>query len=121
MHYGLYSVHPRRSEGELPGGVASRRPGTVLGPERFVKKIAKETVPPPISRGVSLKDLLKRVAAKSGVPADMLLRKGRLANVVQTRDRFIREAVLEQGYLASQVADFLACHPSNVSRALQKS
>jgi hypothetical protein len=92
-----------------------------LGPERFVKKIAKETVPPPISRRVSLKDLLKRVAAKSGVPADMLLRKGRLANVVQTRDRFIRDAVLEQGYLASQVADFLACHPSNVSRALQKS
>ena len=31
-----------------------------------------------------------------------------------------REAVLEQGYLASQVANFLVCHPSNVSRALQK-
>jgi len=37
------------------------------------------------------------------------------------RDRFLREAVLEHGYLASQVAEFLACHPSNVSRALQKS
>ena len=35
-------------------------------------------------------------------------------------DLFIRKAVLEQGYLASQVAKFLACHPSNVSRALQK-
>jgi hypothetical protein len=92
-----------------------------LGPERFVKKIAKETIPPPISRRASMKDLLKRVSVKSGVPADMLLRKGRLANVVQTRDRFICEAVLEHGYLASQVADFLACHPSNVSRALQKS
>jgi hypothetical protein len=31
-----------------------------------------------------------------------------------------RKVVLEQGYLASQVAKFLACHPSNVSRALQK-
>ena len=36
------------------------------------------------------------------------------------RNRFVREAVLKQGYLASQVGDFLACHPSNVSRALQK-
>jgi len=92
-----------------------------LGPERFVKKISKETVPPSISRRTSLKDLLKSVAANSRLPADILLRKGRLANVVEGRDRFIREAVLDQGYLATQVADFLACHPSNVSRALQKS
>jgi hypothetical protein len=86
-----------------------------------VKKIAKETIPPPVSRRMSLTDLPKRVAAKSGLPADVLLRKGRPANVVNARDRFIREAVLEQGYLASQVANFLVCHPSNVSRALQKS
>ena len=33
--------------------------------------------------------------------------------------RFIREAVFEQGYLACQVAQFLACHPSSVSRAFQ--
>jgi hypothetical protein len=92
-----------------------------LGPERFVKTISKETILPPISRRISLKDLLKRVAAKSGVPTEVLLRKGRMANAVQTRDCFIREAVLEQGYLASQVAKFLACHPSNVTRALQKS
>ena len=44
-----------------------------------------------------------------------------LANLVNCRDQFIREAVLEQGYLASQVAEFLSCHPSNVSWALQKS
>jgi hypothetical protein len=54
------------------------------------------------------------------VSGDMLLRKGRLANIV-VRDRSIREAVLEQGYLASQVAKFLGGHPSNVCRALQKS
>ena len=89
-----------------------------LGPKRFVKKILKETIPPPISRRISLKDLLKRVAAKSGVPAEILLRKGRMANVVQTRDRFTREAVLEQGYLASQVAKFLACHPSGAAEEL---
>jgi hypothetical protein len=92
-----------------------------LGPERFVKKIAKEPVPPTISRRASLRDLLKNVAVKSGVPAEILLRKGRLANVINARDQFIREGVLEQGYLAAQVADFLSCHLSNVSRALQKS
>jgi putative transposase len=91
-----------------------------LGPERFVKKIAKETISPPVSRRASLKSLLKNVAAKSGFSGDVLLRKGRRASVVNARDQFIREAVLKQGYLASQVADFLACHPSNVSRALQK-
>ena len=92
-----------------------------LGPERFVKKIVKETIPPPVSRRAPLKDLIKNVAVKSGLSADILSRKGRLAHVVKARDLFIREAVLEQGYLASQVAEFLACHPSNVSRALQKS
>jgi putative transposase len=91
-----------------------------LGPERFVKKIAKESVLPSISRRASLNDLLKRVGAKSGFSAEILLRKGRLASIVNARDQFIRKAVLEQGYLASQVAHFLNCHPSNVSRALQK-
>jgi hypothetical protein len=39
---------------------------------------------------------------------------------MEDRDRFIREAVFEEGYLASEFAGCLACHPSNVSRALQK-
>jgi hypothetical protein len=91
-----------------------------LGPERFAKKIARESVTPPISRRASLKDLLKSAAAKSGLSADILIRKGRLGSVVNARDRFIRDAVLQQGYLASQVAAFLNCHPSNVSRGLQK-
>jgi len=33
---------------------------------------------------------------------------------------FIEAAVLEQGYQASEIASFLGCHASNVSRALQK-
>jgi len=57
-----------------------------LGPERFVKKIAKETIPPPISRRASLKDLLKSVATKAGLPAEMFLLKSRLPNVVEGRD-----------------------------------
>jgi len=91
-----------------------------LGPDRLVKKFAKKKDVAPVSRRPSLKDLLKSVAVKARLPAETLLRKGRLANMLEARDRFIREAVLEQGYLASQVADFLVCHPSNVSRPLQK-
>ena len=33
---------------------------------------------------------------------------------------FIKAAVLEQGYQASEVASFLGCHVSNLSSALQK-
>jgi len=40
--------------------------------------------------------------------------------MVEARDWFICRAVLEEGYLASELASFLGCHPSNVSRALQK-
>ena len=86
-----------------------------------MKKIAKESVLPSISGRASLKALLKSVGANSRLSAEILLRKSRIANVLNTRDRLIREAVLEQGYRASQLADFLACHPSNISRALQKS
>jgi len=51
--------------------------------------------------------LIKNVAVKSGLSADILSRKGRLANVLKARDLFIRKGVLEQGYLASQLADLL--------------
>jgi hypothetical protein len=91
-----------------------------LGPGRFVKKIAQESIPPPSSRRITLKDLLKSAAAKSGLSTEILLRKGRLGRVVNARDRFVRDAVLQHGYLACQVASFLNCHPSNISRALQK-
>lgn len=42
------------------------------------------------------------------------LPKGLLANVAESRDRFTREAILEQCYFAFQVADFLACHPYSI-------
>ena len=59
-----------------------------LGPERFVKKISNGKSPLRSSRRAPLKNLIKNVAVKSGLSADILLRKGRLANVVQMRDRF---------------------------------
>ena len=42
-----------------------------------MKKIVKETIPPPVSRRAPLKDLIKNVAVKSGLSADMLSCKGR--------------------------------------------
>jgi hypothetical protein len=40
-----------------------------LGRECFVKKIAKETIPPSFSRRATLRGLLKSVAVQSAVPA----------------------------------------------------
>lgn len=40
--------------------------------------------------------------------------------LVQARDRFMPRAVLGAGYRAVTVANFIGCHASNISRALQK-
>ena len=91
-----------------------------LGSERFVRKMVKEKTPSPVSRRVSLGKLLQKVASGAQLDPQSLKRKGRTAKMVEARDRFICQAVLEEGYLASELASFLGCHPSNVSRALQK-
>jgi len=82
-----------------------------LGPERFINKIPGERMPPPTSRRASLGDLLTKFAREAGLEPRPLRRKGRTAAVVATRDRFICYAVMEEGYLASEVAQFLGCHP----------
>ena len=56
---------------------------------------------------------------RCSIGQDSILR-GRMAKMVEAKDRFIREGVLEEGYLALELADFLGCYPSNVSRAVQK-
>jgi putative transposase len=117
-----------RYEGFIREGVKERyrpewHPGDkapFLGSQRFVKKLAREKIPPPVSRRIPLGNLLQRVASGSGLDPQTLRRKGRMARMVVARDRFICQAVLEQGYLAAELAVFLDCHPSNVSRALQK-
>jgi hypothetical protein len=63
------------------------------------------------------KNLIKNVAVKPGMSANILLRNGHLANVIKGRDRFIREAVLQQDFRSGQASGY---HLSNVSRALQK-
>lgn len=91
-----------------------------LGSERFIKRIARERTPATRSQRVPLRELLQTLAARAGLEPETLHRKGRTAAVVATRDLFIRHAVMEEGYFASELAEFLGCHPSNVSRALQK-
>ena len=111
-------------EGVKEGYRAEWHPGEqapFLGPEKFVKRMAKEKMAPPASRRIPLAELVKKLAAKAGFDPKTLRCKGRMARIVQARERFIREAIFEQDYLASEVAGFLGCHPPNVSRALQKS
>ena len=80
----------------------------------------KEKITLRSSQQAPLKKLIKNVAANSRLSANILLRKTRLANVIKA-DQFFWGAMLEDGYFASQVVNFLGCHPSNVSRAMQKS
>ena len=63
------------------------------------------------------KNLINNVAVKPGMSANVLLRNGHLANVIKGRDRFIREAVLEQDFRSGQVSEY---HLSNVSRAAEE-
>lgn len=91
-----------------------------LGPERFVRKVGKEKTASLAARRESLGNLLQKVASGARFNPQSLKRKGRTTAIVEARDRFICRAVFEEGYLASGLASFLGCHPSNVSRVLQK-
>lgn len=91
-----------------------------LGPERFVRKVVKEKTAPRAARRESLGNLLQEVASGARFNPQSLKCKGRTTDIVEARDQFICRAVFEKGYLASELASFLGCHPSNVSRALQK-
>ena len=85
-----------------------------------MRKLVKEKAAPLASRRESLGHLLEKVASGARLNPRSLKRKGRTAKMVEARDRFICQGVFEEGYLASELASFLGCHPSNVSRALQK-
>ena len=91
-----------------------------LGSEKFVKKLSRQKSEPPGAHRRSLAELLTSVARRGGFAPQVLRHGGRTANVVQWRDRFICQAIEEHGYRASEVAQYLGCHPSNISRAVQK-
>lgn len=121
---------PARYEAFIREGIGVRyrpewHPGDnapFLGTQAFTKAVTKDKgkdrlVP---FRLTPLMVLLARVATRAGIKGEVLRRAGRSATLVELRDQFISCAVMEEGYWASEVAAFLACHPSNVTRALQK-
>ena len=69
---------------------------------------------------VELEVLLKAKAREAGLEPQAVARRGKSRTIGEVRRGFIEASVLEQGYQASEVASFLGCHASNVSRALQK-
>lgn len=87
----------------------------------FVKRVEKKDRKGlPSRRRAPIGKALGRVAAQVELSAEVVQGGGRSARLVEVRDRFMWEAVLEEGYRASEVAAFLGCHASNVSRASQK-
>jgi hypothetical protein len=91
-----------------------------LGKEAFLKKVAAPKRQHGATRPVKLEVLLKAKAREAGLEPQALARRGKSRPIGEVRRGFIETAVLEQGYQASEVASFLGCHASNVSRALQK-
>ena len=89
-----------------------------LGKEEFVKKVAAPNRQH--ARPAKLEVLLKAKTKEAGLEPQAVARRGKSRTIGAVRRGFIEAAVLEQGYQASQVARFLGCHASNVSRALQK-
>jgi hypothetical protein len=92
-----------------------------LGVEEIVRRVTKRRKELFLARPVKLEVLLKEVAAGAGLKPGGLLGRGRSARIVEARRSLVRKAVLEEGHRVSEVATFLGCHASNVSRALQGS
>ncbi len=91
-----------------------------LGKQEFVKKVAAPKKEKGATRPLKLEVLLKAKAREAGLEPQAVARRGKSRTIGEVRRGFIEAAVLEQGYQASEVASFLGCHASNVSRALQK-
>jgi putative transposase len=91
-----------------------------LGPGEFEKKLARPRKKDFRRQPLALEVLMRRVAKQSGIDPQAVRGGGRTRLLGEVRRRFIEAAVLEQGYRPVEVAVFLGCHASNVSRALQR-
>lgn len=89
-----------------------------LGNKDFVKQVEKRGKSKQFGSAVSLKAIWGESAKAAGISPEVLRYGGRSMLFVFARNQFICRAVLEEGYLASEVAVFLGRHPSNISRAL---
>jgi len=115
-----YEAFVREGIGE--GYRAEWHPGDrepFLGAEGFLERIVKEKKEVPSRRPMAMEVLCRQVAKTGGFTLEALRGHGRSALLVAARRRFIRRAILEEGYGAAKVAVFLGCHASNVSRVLQ--
>jgi len=91
-----------------------------LGKQEFVKKVTAPKKQNGATRPYKLEVLLKAKAREPALEPQAVVRRGKSRTIGEVRRGFIEVAVLGQGYQASEVASFLRCHASNVSRALQK-
>lgn len=109
-------------EGIAEGYRAEWHPGDhepFLGVEKLLQRIVKRENQVPSHRPMTMEVLCRKVALADGLASEALRGHGRSALLVAARRRFIRRAVLEEGYGPTKVALFLGCHASNVSRVLQ--
>jgi len=91
-----------------------------LGTAEFVKKLTKPRKKDAPRQPLALEVLMQQAAKQTGIDPQAARGRGRTRLLGEVRRRFIEAAVLEQGYRGADVAVFLGCHASNVSRALQR-
>ncbi len=111
-------------EGSKRGYRAEWHPGEsapFLGVEELVKGRVEERKGGALlwRNSVAMEVVWEQTVKRAGIEPKVLRRGGRSARLVQVRRRFMQRAVLEEGYRGSEVAAFLGCHASSVSRALQ--
>ena len=91
-----------------------------LGTTEFVKKLTRPRRKDVPRQPLALEVLMQQAAKQTGIDPQAALGRGRTRLLAEVRRRFIEAAVLERGYRGADVAVFLSCHASNVSRALQR-
>lgn len=91
-----------------------------LGPVEFIKRLTGPRRKDLPRQPLVLEVLMRRVAKESGIDPQAARGRGRTRLLGEVRRRFIEAAVLEHGHRPAEVAVFLGCHASNVSRALQR-
>lgn len=91
-----------------------------LGDEGFVRRISTPPQERTAGKRPSLDALCRSAARQGRLSAQALKGGGRGAGIVAQRDRFILRAVVKEGYRPSEVAHFLGCHASNITRAIKK-
>ncbi|MHB9155597.1 MAG: transposase, partial [Endomicrobiales bacterium] len=90
-----------------------------LGGERFQDSLIQQTIPK-AGRGdrKKLDEILRAVSSKTGVLSEVIRQKCKAWPVARARVEFIRKAVLENAYHRAEVARYLGCAESYVSKVV---